>query len=195
MDQIAFIHQDCNGEPLKRMPQRLYRFRPLEPFDRIADILLKKRFYAAQFRELNDPMEGMFEAPQVRPTIVKRIRRDARQWRVCCFSLTADNPCLWAYYADGFKGICIEIEVQMTGAPFHWDQVDYKPAVQLVQANDADFNRIFPQNTLRWKAEQWEHEREVRKCTTKQYVPFGKEIKITRILFGLRTPRAMQNVI
>ena len=166
MDQIAFTHEDCNGEPPSRLPLRLYKYRSLERFDRIVDILLKKRFYAAKLCELNDPMEGVFAAPQVHPVFVAGIKSAAQQWRVCSFSKTADNVCQWAYYADGFKGICIEIVMQ-TPAPFEWEEVQYHPVSGLmdIPPEYADLIRLFPQRTLRWKAKDWKREQEVRICT------------------------------
>jgi hypothetical protein len=198
MDQIPFTSKDSNGEPLRRLPLMLYKYRSLEPFDRIEDILLKKRFYAARLCELRlkDSMEGRFAAPQVHPSLVKQIRSDAEQWRVCSFSETANNVHQWHYYADAFKGICIEIEIQ-TPAPFEWEEVKY-PLVSRcmdIPAEYAELTRLFPQRTLGWKTKEFTPEDEVRICTKTEYVPLGNAIRMTRIFLGLRTPAPKQDAI
>ena len=38
----------------------LYKYRSLENLGRILDILLHERLYAANFKNLNDPMEGHY---------------------------------------------------------------------------------------------------------------------------------------
>ena len=38
----------------------LYKYRALEPFRFFVDILLNKRFFAARYSDLNDPMEGQY---------------------------------------------------------------------------------------------------------------------------------------
>ncbi len=37
---------------------KLYKFKSLANFEYVADIIINKRLYAADFTELNDPMEG-----------------------------------------------------------------------------------------------------------------------------------------
>ncbi|MFA7289218.1 MAG: hypothetical protein WC055_10125 [Melioribacteraceae bacterium] len=40
---------------------KLYKFRNLENYSRIEDILRNKEFYLSKWNALNDPMEGYFE--------------------------------------------------------------------------------------------------------------------------------------
>ena len=39
---------------------KAYKFISLNNFNHVADIICNQRFYAAQFFDLNDPMEGLF---------------------------------------------------------------------------------------------------------------------------------------
>ena len=40
----------------------LYKYRTLDDFQFVLDILVNKRLYAATFEEMNDPMEGFYTA-------------------------------------------------------------------------------------------------------------------------------------
>ena len=46
-------------------PQRLYRYRSLEKFDRELQALEENYLYCAQYTTLNDPMEGVFRSSRV----------------------------------------------------------------------------------------------------------------------------------
>jgi len=41
-------------------PMKLYRYKSLQPFEHVADIICNKQFYTVPFFDLNDPMEGLF---------------------------------------------------------------------------------------------------------------------------------------
>jgi len=91
---------------------RAYKFRSLQNFEHVADIFCNERFYAAQFFDLNDPMEGIFHAkPDTKKEYLEKIREGKRKLRICSFARDFHNLLLWAHYADGFKGICIEVEL------------------------------------------------------------------------------------
>jgi hypothetical protein len=85
---------------------KLYKYRALEPFEYIADIICRKRFHAALFHDLNDPMEGLFDSgPQLGQEDLRLVRQAKGSVRICSFSRTSKCPVLWAHYADSFRGI------------------------------------------------------------------------------------------
>jgi hypothetical protein len=96
------------------MNMKLYKFRPLakeEDFQRAKSIIETGRFWCSRFSELNDPMEGVFCTKD--HEIIDEVYKQKNLYKICSFSAEAafKHPCMWGYYANGFKGIAIEIEV------------------------------------------------------------------------------------
>ncbi|HSV98703.1 MAG TPA: DUF2971 domain-containing protein [Sedimentisphaerales bacterium] len=194
--------------------RKMYKYRALQPFEYAADIIVNKRFHAAYYHELNDPAEGDY-VYDPRPTLFpgKRTKEDQRKaisnglkrWRICSFSMDWRNPTLWAYYADGFKGICVEVEVERQYvAPFIWRrsrsrivyEVQYSRGKTRI-SNAADSLHILPVGvrTLVRKGKEWEPEKEVRIVTTCRYIPAEDDLRITRVFLGPRTPSVLRTII
>ena len=194
MDPIPIKEEDCNGEPLESQTMRLYKFRTLESFEYTADILLNKRFYMARFCELNDPMEGLFAARQITEEFRQKIEKAQKKYRVCSFFRCWRNPLYWAHYADEFKGICIEVEIEYRGGGI-WHPVDYQEPRQPVDSGNAQLVRLFAANLLAWKPKEWAYEGEMRAVNNRRYLCCNRQIKLLRVLCGVRTPRRMQRLI
>jgi len=97
---------------------KVYKYRSLCNFDFIADILCNQRFYASSFFDLNDPMEGLFYCEAgTKQEYIEAIVRGKEKLRICAFSKDRKNVLLWAHYADGFKGICIETDLPEQDPP------------------------------------------------------------------------------
>jgi hypothetical protein len=83
---------------------------------------------------------------------------------VACFASSADNQLMWAHYADGHRGFCLEFNA--SDEPFsNAQQVIYseeaprlKPAHLLSESEDDDMLRA----TLLTKSHQWSYEGEWR---------------------------------
>jgi hypothetical protein len=145
----------------------LYKFKNLEPFVHITDLLLTKRLYCPKPEELNDPLEGVLgmaaSASQEQPTSEKPFERSVRFWlasqetlnkyRVCCFSGTPKSLPMWSYYGNGHSGICLEIDVTA-----------YEDALFKVEYLDnlASVAAATPKDLLRYKLREWAHEEEYR---------------------------------
>jgi len=145
----------------------LYKFKNLEPFVHITDLLLTKRLYCARPSELNDPLEGVLgmAAPiyQEHPTSEKPFAQSVRFWleaknkldkyRVCCFSASPRSLPMWSYYGNGHSGICLEIEV-----------TPYKNEIYKIEYLDSLDSIITatPNDLLRYKLKDWAHEEEFR---------------------------------
>ncbi len=57
-----------------------------------------------------------------------------REYRICSFSKEYNNILLWAHYADGFKGICIKVEIDEKWPGYEIVEINYnydvfKPAM------------------------------------------------------------------
>lgn len=174
---------------------KVYKYISLRNFAFAAEILCKQKFHAASFFELNDPMEGLFEYPDdTQKEYVKAIVEGKKKLRICSFSTDPKNPLLWAHYADGFKGVCIEIDLkEHRREEYEIVPVDYSPernrfsndAWQLVDRLAREF--------LSKKSSAWEYEREVRILSKDEYVQDG--IIIRSVLLGIRTPDVLRDAI
>ena len=115
---------------------KLYKYRSLaEYIEHTLDILLNERLHCAPYDELNDPFEGVFLSVAHIPRNMA-FSNDARTWirlwgasycqitkiigkypipggtRVCSLSASLSDVRLWSHYADGHKGIAIEIDFE-----------------------------------------------------------------------------------
>lgn len=137
---------------------KLYKFRPLAnriDFDRAKVILETGCFWCSQFSELNDPMEGVFWAEK--PELMKDIYGEKNKYKICSFSdeKAFVNPAMWGYYANGFKGIAIEIEIGESEVK----EVTYRESVPCVR--DYILGATV-EGILTTKLKPWEHEYEYR---------------------------------
>ena len=174
---------------------RVYKYRSLRDFDFVADILCNQRFHTSSFFDLNDPMEGLFDYEAgTKQEYIEAIKSGKQKLRICAFSIEANNVLLWAHYADGFKGICIELDLE---EPPHADHeivsVKYT-ACRLVFSNDVGrlVDKI-PRKILSRKNAAWRYEKEVRILSQQEYIRDG--ISIESVLLGMRTPDVLKQAI
>ncbi|MEJ6078612.1 DUF2971 domain-containing protein [Vibrio sp. 1-Bac 57] len=89
-----------------------YKYKSLDNFEFLLDLILKERIYAACQHELNDPMEGVV---RIDGTIPKEKEKEweeiIKKFRIVCFSRDKDNQLMWSHYADGARGCLIEFEL------------------------------------------------------------------------------------
>ncbi len=163
---------------------KLYKFRPLGKeidFQRANSIIETGQFWCSRFSELNDPMEGIFRT--MKPEIIKEIYNQKKKYKICSFSgeNAFKNPCMWGYYANGFKGIAIEVEIEVKKSDVK--QITYKDDIINVIDNLKGNNDEKAEKILTTKLRAWEHEEEYRflKCTDSRENVIGE---ITAIYFG-----------
>ena len=92
-------------------PQYLYRYRSLrqEIAARELSTIDENYIWCSDFKELNDPMEGIYDAdPNVPDQIKDQLFRRKLAFGICSFSEINNHELMWAHYADQFRGICIE---------------------------------------------------------------------------------------
>ena len=158
---------------------KLYKFRPLaneDDFNRAKKILEEGCFWCSQFSELNDPMEGVFYATY--KAKIQDIYNAKVKYKICSFSTKTafENPAMWGYYANGFMGIAIEIEINKNDVK----KIKYSKDIPSIDGPPDD-NKI--REILTVKLPRWKHEKEYR---------FLKEIdysehyigEITAVYFG-----------
>ncbi len=142
---------------------KLYKFRSLgniKDFKRIKMIIdetEKGKFWCSYFWELNDPMEGLFFANKY---FVKKLFEEKKRHMICSLSGKNGfrNPLLWGHYANGFKGIAIEIEVNIRDIY----QIQYVPEIFPTTIEESNINDKHIQDILTRKLIGWQHEDEFR---------------------------------
>lgn len=174
---------------------KIYKFRPLadlSDLERVESILLTGEFWFSRFWEMNDPMEGYYlRGNGIDDGLVETIFDDKANTLTCSFSKkdALSNPSVWGYYANGFKGLAIEVEVRKTDIEF----INYIDAVYdlpVVRKEGLSVRTI-----LSRKLKCWEHEVEVRAfrssdCDKNKSFNVGK---ISKVIFGASYPKTFTN--
>ncbi len=178
---------------------KLYKYKSLSNFELVADILINKRLYAAHFEELNDPMEGDFYKNEADREYVALITKEMKKIRILSLSKNMHNSLLWAHYADGCKGICIELEIDESVLDVHkinYNDFNVMPIRDyggLSGEKEVDSAYDLALSALRGKYSQWEYENEHRIISDSKYIEKG--FKITAIYFGVRTSKIYKELI
>lgn len=163
---------------------KLYKYKPLNNLWHVLDIALNERLYCAPWRDLNDPLEGRYEIylgdsdRDGRCALNSFIESTRNKFRIAALSANATNFLLWSHYADGHKGVAIEIEIPDN----HPDltKIVYSPFSSIFTNEDdieEDMRHIF-----NGKTEEWSYEEEYRIITNREY--FYLPLKPSRILLG-----------
>ncbi|WP_037072453.1 DUF2971 domain-containing protein [Psychromonas arctica] len=155
-----------------------YKYKTLDNFEFLLDLILKERLYAASYSELNDPMEGVIKVEGKIPKDQEdHWERLINTFRIVCFTKQSDNPLMWSHYADGGKGCVIEFEL-LDSQKYHKISYLKKP---VIKKNDININKAF--EILKYKEKPWKYEAEYR-CLIKEkkFMP----ISIKSIIFGGR---------
>lgn len=163
---------------------KLYKFRPLascKDLSRIEEILQTGKFWCSRFWELNDPMEGVywFNSGSLSNEVINKLYSDKSNKNICSFSgkEAFEKPIMWGYYANGFKGVAIEIEVDDSEVC----KVDYPRQLTTI-APKINIDKAV-HTILTTKLKCWVHEEEYR------YIKSGQRGlhqigEITGVFFG-----------
>ena len=173
---------------------KLYKYRSLQSLWHCLDIVVNQRLYCAPWIELNDPLEGRYEVyfgnkVKDQERLVGKVERKRQKFRIASLPSDLTNFLLWSHYADGHKGVAIEVEVPER----HPDlvQVIYSPfssifsdAIQLKE----DMRHIF-----NGKTEEWEYEREYRIVTTREH--FKLDSPVQKVPLGPLVPEDHRKIL
>lgn len=119
---------------------RLFKYMSLNYLWHVLDILVSNRVYCAHWSTLNDPLEGHYELyfrgnDESRGDELEAALVDNRnRHRIASFSADSSNFLLWSHYADGHKGIALELEIN-----------DDEPT--LTQITYCEFSSIFTEDS------------------------------------------------
>jgi hypothetical protein len=122
---------------------------------------------------------------------VARVREVLRSQGVLSLTANPNSIPMWAYYADGHRGICIEFQRSPENV---LGSTATRPIHYTNAYPDVSFFDMFEEpGVLSWtvmqtKSSEWKHEQEWRVFVKKGNVLYDLPGEITGILFGLRTP-------
>ena len=149
-----------------------YKYRALGNWQFLLDIFLHKRLYAGSFASMNDPMEGQsyYVNGKVRGDVRSAIDSQREQWNICSLTPHVRNSLMWAYYANGHRGIAIGVELQRLKRGDIRRPVDYDSTVY-VRPEEAKRSLSEVATTILFRKQAlWGHEDEIRVLTRSQHV-------------------------
>lgn len=132
------------------------------------------------------------------PNALPAIReRTLSETVVCCLSSVKHHPLLWAHYADGHKGLCLEYTQQGSNSLFaQAQQVVYRDQLPVIGLPDLDYDSAGKRIALT-KATCWSYEGEWRIVISdippgpRPYLPS----ELTAVILGHRTTDAHVNLV
>ena len=132
-----------------------FKYLSLQNIGHVKDIFENKRMYAAEFEQLNDPMEGiyLYDAETFKQNQVEQLYRGKKLYRVLSMSSSFDNMLLWSHYADGHKGIAIGVSLEQS-------EVEKVAYVDTLSLNDINIG--VAKTLLTRKLTPWAYEKEHR---------------------------------
>lgn len=161
---------------------KLVKFRMLgdsQSYCRAKTILQTGEFWCSKFWELNDPMEGVYVFSDCCRNIIHEVFSDKARRVICSFSgpEAFKDPTMWGYYANGFKGIAIELDVPD-------DMVRKMTYVPSVPNCESMHEFVFAEKILTTKLDRWEHEDEYRFLGYSDKTCSKRIGRITAVHFG-----------
>jgi hypothetical protein len=158
-----------------------YKYKSLNNFEFILDLLLRERIYAGKYHELNDPMEGVIKLDGAIPKEhIHEWEQSLKKYNICSFTRDPENNLMWSHYADGGKGCLVEFELK---PETEYSKVNYGKT-PLIKANQ--MKSLDPKEVFLYKLKYWQYEKEFRCILTDQnYLP----ITVKSVLFGPRSDK------
>lgn len=192
---------------------KLYKYRSLEHMDHALDIILNERLYCPEYTNLNDPFEGLFTrfvpvpvttdsgesvtvnnnlvtTAQLEPADVSQLMLESLHTRVCSLSDDLHDVRLWSHYADGHRGIAIEID--FTDHVGDVNQVGYAKTLPSVLGGLMELGTS-PRDILTKKTNHWDYESEYRIINDDEYYYVNGMVKA--IYCGINISETHKNIL
>jgi len=162
------------------MSEMLYKYRSLENFKYFVDIILNNRLHASLYKNLNDPMEGMYYllTKDYEKTIVDKLREEKGKFKICSLSRKNNDELMWSHYADGQRGVAIGVKIDKT--KYDIQRIKYHGFPNI---HSDDLTNQTAQEILCNKLEAWNYEQEERVFVRNTH--FVK-VHIVEIIMGRR---------
>jgi hypothetical protein len=177
------------------IPSRLYRYRRLANFDREIDAIEKGYLYCAAYKDLNDPMEGLFTSSRLLRksenyrAIKEAVIGEKARIGICSFSGVHDHELMWAHYASQFTGICIVYSfaqlLRKLGEEASFVRMYYNEIVPTVRREHKPPGQL-TKMVLSNKNYRWLYEREWRMFARRGRAYYRDPRCVTRVYLGSR---------
>ncbi len=140
------------------MPREiLYKYRSLDNFEFFVDILVNQSLYATSYKNMNDPMEGIYYASSLSRSIINDIRSRKESMNICSLSKERNHPLLWTHYANGSRGVNLGVEI--TGHNLIKREIIYGGTPLIDDCINTSHTAL---EILTHKLYYWDYEKEVR---------------------------------
>ena len=176
---------------------RLFKFRAASHLEFAFDIIAKKRLFCSDWRALNDPREGVFaytysgNEHAMHRGLLDQIVTEKTHLKVCSLSGTVANPLLWAHYAEGFKGIAIEVELPINPKILY--PVRYIDEPYTVEG-DTRSSHAIAVDALTRKMPFWRYESEIRILWKSNYFSLESDA-IKAVHGGIAIDSSIEDVV
>jgi hypothetical protein len=174
----------------KVKPKKFFKFKSLNNIEHVFDIIQKERLYCSSYDNLNDPFEGLFfeslnhfKVPTSVPygfdykfrqcQSIKDFSENCGDLKICSLSSSIEDVLLWSHYADGHKGIAIEINFENLEGEIH--KVTYDPKIPFSERTlltPLNGKEILTKKTIHWK-----YEKEYRVINEKDFFEIADRIQ------------------
>lgn len=165
-----------------------YKYKTLDNFEFLLDLILRERLYAAKYHELNDPMEGVVK---INGTIPKDKEQEWDEligaFRIVCFSRDKNHPLMWSHYTNGARGCVVEFQL-MAEQQVHRVSYLKKPII-----TERHITREKAKEILIHKEKPWKYESESR-CLLRENEKF-LPIHIKSVTFGSRAEKSKVDML
>ncbi len=157
----------------------LYKYRDFNNLEFALDIFINQRLFAANFKSLNDPMEGRFVYTKglFQQGDLMEIRGSKARYNILSLGQAPNNMLMWSYYSGGHAGFVVGVEVAD-------DHVEVEPVQYVEELRLEGIEDNMPKYILSRKLKLWDHEQEYR--VFKAHDTFVK-VKVKELIFGLKT--------
>ena len=174
---------------------KIYKYRSCDNLNHIQEILRDGEFYFADWRELNDPMEGYFKYYNADHSSdeLRKIVQSKDNYGISCFSLTNDEILLWSHYANNHKGLCIEIDTDFERSEdVSLEVIKYQNTIPWVKRDDGRLRT--GKEILSSKIYKWNYEQEIRAFCEGKHTKH-KVGRITKIILGIRVDSSLKTLV
>lgn len=172
---------------------RAYKFRSASQIAFALDIIINRRLFCADWKMLNDPMEGMFVYSHQSSDgydykkEIQNIIEEKKRLKICSLSMTFDSHLLWAHYAGGFDGCAIEVEISDDHPSVK--KTEYRDVFAHLSMPNGESPEVLANQVLSSKYQEWNYEREVRILQSGEW--FALDGPVKRVIAGHRMPPAL----
>lgn len=166
---------------------KAYKFRSSSNIEFALDIIVNRRLYCADWRRLNDPMEGLFKYSSTHESTaeqrVKGIGEAKSQYKVCSLSADFQSHLLWSHYAGGFDGLAIEVDLP-DDSHSNIRPLEDRDVFAFLDMDTIADERTAAEKILFSKYREWEYEKEIRILNHSEWYHLDR--RVPRIIVGHR---------